>query len=87
MTLCRRFKRTILGKYNINSIEHIFFYRNTVESIYTDMPENEIIVALKTEPSEKSSEMTIVLAKGAFHIRLYQLVYIIGLFYWKKARD
>jgi hypothetical protein len=44
-------------------------------------------VALKTEPSEKSSEMTIVLAKGAFHIRLYQLVYIIGLFYWKKARD
>ena len=87
MTLCRRFKRTILGKYNINSIEHIFFYRNTVESIYTDMPENEIILALKTEPSEKSSEMTIVLAKGALHIRLHQLVYIIGLFYWKKARD
>jgi hypothetical protein len=51
------------------------------------MPENEIILALKTEPSEKSSEMTIVLAKGALHIRLYQLAYVIGLFYWKKARD
>lgn len=53
MTLCRWFKRTILGKYNINSTEHIFFYRNTVESIYTDMPENLIILALKNWTIEK----------------------------------
>ena len=78
MTLCRRFKRTILGKYNINSIEHnYFFYRNTVESIYTDIPENEIILALKTEPSKKSSEMTILLAKGALHIRLYHWIILL----------